>query len=45
MNEQPYEPDSTSALDILGSSPFFGRLDRAARAVLAGVMLVQNHWP
>lgn len=35
MNEQPYEPDSTSALDLLGSSPFFGRLDRAARAEIA----------
>ncbi len=38
MDEQPYEPDSTSALDILGNSPFFGRLDRAARAEIADDM-------
>lgn len=41
MKEQPYEPDSTSALDILGNSPFFGRLDRAARAEIAdGLQMV-----
>lgn len=35
MNDQPYEPDSTTALEMLAVSPFFGRLDRAARAEIA----------
>ena len=35
MNDQPYEPDTTPALEILGASPLFGRLDRATRAELA----------
>lgn len=35
MSDQPYESDSTSALDTLSASPLFGRLDRAARAAIA----------
>lgn len=35
MSDQPYEPDTTPALEILGTSPLFGRLDRATRAALA----------
>ncbi len=35
MSDQPYESDSTTALDVLSASPLFGRLDRSARAVLA----------
>lgn len=35
MSEQPYEPDSTTALNVLSASPFFGRLDKAARAEIA----------
>ena len=35
MTEQPYDPDSTAALEMLVASPLFGRLDRGARAELA----------
>lgn len=35
MSDQPYEPDTTPALDILSATPLFGRLDRAARAAIA----------
>ncbi len=35
MSNQPYESDSTAALDVLAASPLFGRLDRAARAELS----------
>ncbi len=35
MSQQPYENDSTAVLDALSASPLFGRLDRAARAILA----------
>lgn len=35
MSDQPYEPDTTAALDILVASPLFSRLDRAARAEIA----------
>lgn len=35
MSDQPYEPDSTAAMEILDASPFFGRLDKAARAEIA----------
>ena len=35
MNQQPYESDSTAALDVLATSPLFGRLDRSTRAMLA----------
>lgn len=38
MSDQPYEPDTTPALDILSATPLFGRLDRAARAALADDM-------
>lgn len=35
MSDQPYEPDTTETLEILSASPFFARLDRAARAEIA----------
>ena len=35
MSDQPYEKDSTAALDTLSASPLFSRLDRAARATIA----------
>jgi lysophospholipid hydrolase len=35
MTDQPYEFDSTAALDLLAASPLFSRLDRAARAEIA----------
>lgn len=35
MSDQTYDSDSTEALDMIGASPLFGRLDRATRAELA----------
>lgn len=35
MSDQPYKPDVPLALEILGKSPFFARLDRSARAEIA----------
>lgn len=36
MDDPTYKPDTTEALEILSASPFFGRLDRAGRAEIAG---------
>lgn len=38
MSDQPYDSDSTAALDVLAASPLFARLDRAARAELADAL-------
>ena len=35
MSDQPYKPDLPDTVEILGQSPFFGRLDRAAKADIA----------
>lgn len=35
MADQPYDSDSTPALDILAASHLFGRLDKSARAEIA----------
>lgn len=35
MSDQPYEPDTTPALEILAASPLFKRLNRAMRAEIA----------
>jgi lysophospholipid hydrolase len=42
MIEQPYEFDSTAALDLLATSPFFSRLDRAVRAEIAEDLSMVN---
>ena len=42
MSDQPYDSNSTAALDILAASPLFGRLDRAARAELADHLELVN---